>query len=232
MIERKPKILYVEDDSRLSFVTKDNLELKGYDITLCTTGKQALAAFKQNSFDLCILDVMLPEMDGFSLARSFRKKNRDIPILFLSAKSLKEDRIEGFTAGGDDYITKPYSIEELIFKIEVFLKRNRITGNEQKREGIYNIGAYVFDYYNMQLSHDGNSRRLTSREAELLYFISKRKNQVLKKEDILREVWGNDSYFNSRSLDVFISKLRKHLSADPSVKINNVHGIGFIMLVE
>ena len=232
MADNRPKILYVEDDARLSFVTRDNLELKGYDITLCKTGTEAIKCFNNDRFDLCILDVMLPELDGFSLAREFRKKNRDVPILFLSAKSLIEDRLEGFTSGGDDYITKPYSIEELILKIEVFLKRNRITNGESNRKQTYSLGNYTFDYYNMQLTLEGKIQRLTSREAELLHFLNLHKNKVLKKEEILREVWGNDSYFNSRSLDVFISKLRKHLADDSSVKINNVHGVGFIMVAD
>lgn len=226
----KPKILYVEDDQSLSFVTKDNLELKGYDVVLCTTGNEAMKTFEKESFDLCILDVMLPGVDGFTLARQFREKNKDIPILFLTAKSLKEDRIEGFTAGGDDYIIKPYSIEELIFKIEVFLKRNRISRANPNRTGISTIGSYTFDYYNMQLTAKDKVRRLTSREAELLKFLNNNRNKVIKKEEILKEIWDNDSYFNSRSLDVFISKLRKYLADDPSIKINNVHGIGFIMV--
>ncbi|MCB0806587.1 MAG: response regulator transcription factor [Bacteroidales bacterium] len=231
MTENQPKILYVEDDPQLAFVTRDNLEVKGYKIVLCKTGQEALDAFQHNGFDLCILDVMLPGIDGFSIARKFRKMNHDIPILFLSAKSMKEDRLEGFTSGGDDYITKPYSIEELIFKIEVFLKRNRITGENRTASGIFRIGSYIFDYYNMQLRIGGKTKRLTSREAELLLFLNKNRNKVLKKEEILKEVWDSDSYFNSRSLDVFVSKLRKHLADDQAVKINNVHGIGFIMVV-
>lgn len=225
-------ILYVEDDLRLGFVTRDNLERKGYQVTLCKDGKEAIDAFRSRQFDLCILDVMLPELDGFSLAKLIRAQNEDIPILFLSAKSLKEDRIEGFTSGGDDYITKPYSIEELILKIEVFLKRNKVSGGTKNTRGKYTIGRYLFDYYNMELTSDSETKRLTSREAELLHFLVSHPNEVLKKEEILKSVWDNDSYFNSRSLDVFISRLRKYLSKDSSVKINNIHGIGFILLIE
>lgn len=227
----KPKILYVEDDAYLSYVTKDNLELKGYDITLCADGQQALEAFSPGTFDLCILDVMLPEMDGFTLARNIRQQDKHIPILFLSARSLREDRIEGLKTGGDDYITKPFSIDELILKIKVFLKRNRVT-DARRGKGEYELGSYLFDSLNMELKHATGNRKLTSREAALLKVFIQRMNTVVKKEDLLNEVWGNDSYFNSRSLDVFISKLRKHLRSDPSVQINNIHGIGFIMVVK
>ncbi|MCD4683214.1 MAG: response regulator transcription factor [Bacteroidales bacterium] len=232
MKQNKPKILYVEDDLYLSYVTKDNLELKGYDITFCKDGKEALKTFNKNNFDLCILDVMLPKMDGFSLAREIRKTNEHIPIIFLSAKSMKEDRIEGFVSGGDDYITKPFSIEELVFKIEVFLKRSKVTHNDKKTPKDYKIGKYIFDYKNMLLSFEDDSKRLTIREADLLRYLALNSNKILKKEEILREVWESDSYFNSRSLDVFISKLRKYLKKDPTVQINNIHGIGFILVID
>jgi two-component system, OmpR family, response regulator VicR len=232
MINRRPEILYVEDDSHLSFVTKDNLEMKGYGITVCVNGKEARKTFKQKKFDLCILDVMLPGIDGFTLAREFRAINHEIPIIFLSAKSLKEDRIEGFLAGGDDYITKPYSIEELSLKIEVFLKRSKIMGGSGAEKDILKLGNYTFDYRNLLITHEDKSSRLTQREADLLKYMAENSNNVLKKEDILNEIWGSDSYFNSRSLDVFISRLRKHLSGDPKVRINNMHGIGFILTLD
>ncbi|MFU8843438.1 MAG: response regulator transcription factor [Bacteroidales bacterium] len=232
MMNRRPEILYVEDDNHLSFVTKDNLEMKGYSITVCKTGREARATFRKKTFDLCILDVMLPGVDGFTLAKEFRALNHDIPIIFLSAKSMKEDRIEGLLAGGDDYITKPYSIEELSLKIEVFLKRNKITGGAHPDKNIFKLGNYTFNYRNLQLTHEGTSSRLTQREADLLKFMAENLNNVIKKEEILHEIWGNDSYFNSRSLDVFISRLRKHLAKDPTVHINNMHGIGFILVTE
>ncbi len=231
MSNKKPHILYVEDDTRLGFVTRDNLERSGYAVTLCETGREAIEAFNTETYDLCILDVMLPETDGFSVARKIREQDEHIPILFLSAKSMKEDRIEGFTSGGDDYLTKPYSIDELILKIEVFLKRNKVSNGSTATRGLFSLGSYTFDYYNLQLTSGSSVQRLTSREAELLHYMVQHPNEVLKKEDILREVWDNDSYFNSRSLDVFISKLRKHLSGDPSVRINNIHGIGFILVI-
>jgi DNA-binding response OmpR family regulator len=230
-MNQKPEILYVEDDLFLSYVTKDNLELKGYSITFCKDGVEAFEAFKQKQFDLCILDVMLPKMDGFELAKKIRETDQSIPILFLSAKSLKEDRIQGLSIGGDDYITKPFSIEELALKIEVFLKRRKVSNGEQKR-GQYSIGDYTFDAMNMQLKFGDESKRLTSRESELLRYFILNEGKVLKKEEILNEVWGTDSYFNSRSLDVFISRLRKYMSKDPKIKINNIHGIGFILLVK
>lgn len=225
-------ILYVEDDHDLAFVTRENLSLKGYDITLCKNGIEAIEAFKSNTYSLCILDVMLPEMDGFTLAKKIRQQDEHIPIIFLTARSMIEDRIKGFSIGGDDYLTKPFSIEELVYKIEVFLKRNKISGKSSAAKGVYQLGSYVFDYYNMNLTKNNKTQRLTSREAELLNFFVQHPNEVLKKEVILKDVWDNDSYFNSRSLDVFISRLRKHLTGDPSIKINNIHGIGFILVVE
>jgi len=229
-MKTKPRILYVEDDAYLSFVTKDNLELKGFDITLCEDGEAAINTFSEGAFDLCILDVMLPEMDGFTVAKNIRQQDEHIPILFLSAKSMKEDRIEGLTIGGDDYITKPFSIEELTLKIEIFLKRGKVI-NATRKKGEYYIGEYLFDSLNMELIHPKETRRLTSRESELIKLFIQNVNTVIKKEEILNEVWGNDSYFNSRSLDVFISKLRKYLTLDPTVQINNIHGIGFIMVI-
>ena len=231
MSQKKAEILYVEDDIYLSYVTKDNLELKGYSITLCKDGEEAYEAFTQQPFDLCILDVMLPKIDGFELAKKIRETDEQIPIIFLSAKSLKEDRIQGLSIGGDDYVTKPFSIEELALKIEIFLKRSKITNGDMKR-GEYTVGDYKFDAVNMQLKIGNDTKRLTSRESELLRYFVLNQDKVLKKEEILNEVWGTDSYFNSRSLDVFISRLRKYMSKDPKIKINNIHGIGFILLVK
>jgi DNA-binding response OmpR family regulator len=229
---KKAKILYAEDDVYLSFVTKDNLEQKGYGITLCRNGTEALKAFEESRFDLCILDVMMPETDGFTVARKIREKNRDIPILFLSAKSLKEDRIEGLMTGGDDYITKPFSIDELILKIEVFLRRSKISEKPGSNLKIIRLGNYIFDPANLLLAFGNNSVRLTSREADLLKYFSRNRNKMLKKEEILAEVWDSDSYLNSRSLDVFVSRLRKYLKQDSSVQINTIHGIGFIMVAD
>lgn len=221
----KAKLLYVEDDESLSFVTRDNLQLQGYDIVCRNNGKDALKTIQEDSFDLCILDVMLPEIDGFTVAKEIRKKDQHVPIIFLTAKSLKEDKIKGLKLGGDDYITKPFSIEELLLKVDIFLRRSRITG--PKDQQMHQLGEYTFDYGNLSLFRNNNDRRLTQREAELLKMLVEHKNQVLKREDILENIWGKNDYFLGRSLDVFISRLRKYLKADDQIKIENIHGVGF-----
>lgn len=221
----KAHLLYVEDDESLGFVTRDNLELQGYQITHCTDGHSALQVIRQEKFDLCILDVMLPELDGFTVAEEIRKFDTEIPIIFLTAKSLKEDKIKGLKLGGDDYITKPFSIEELILKIEVFLRRRNIAvpGPVSK----YKLGCYEFDYPNLTLTCNGSSETLTQREADLLKVFLDQPNQVIKRSEILEKLWGEDDYFMGRSLDVFISRLRKYLKNDENLKIENIHGVGF-----
>ena len=221
----KARLLYVEDDETLSFVTKDHLEMQGYDVTHCPDGLTAKEVVENNEFDLCILDVMLPHIDGFTLAENIRKQNRDIPILFLTAKSMKEDRLEGFKLGGDDYVTKPFSVEELVMRIEVFLRRSKVESAEAPVQ--FEIGHFTFDYPNLELTSPDDKATLTQKEADLLRFICQRPNQVIKRSDILIEVWGKDDYFLGRSLDVFISRLRKYLKSDPSLKIENLHGVGF-----
>jgi two-component system response regulator VicR len=218
-------LLYVEDDESLSFVTRDHLELQNYQVTHCPDGKSALAALAEQRFDLCLLDVMLPEMDGFALAREIRKHDTQIPILFLTAKSLKEDRLEGLRLGADDYITKPFSIEELMLKIEVFLRRSQVSG--APRPSAFPLGSYSFNYANLELSHDAQIRRLTQKEADLLRYLYHNRNKVIKRSAILEAVWGEDDYFLGRSLDVFISRLRKYLKNDDSLRIENIHGVGF-----
>lgn len=230
-MSKKAKILYVEDDIYLSYVTKDNLEIKGYTVVWIKDGEAAVHAFKEERFDLCILDIMLPKRDGFSVAEAIRKENEDIPILFLSAKTLKEDKIKGLTLGGDDYITKPFSIEELVLKIEVFLKRSKVQKIEST-QNLAELGKLYFDFENLELSDQKSATRLTLREAELLNLFSQNKNRLLKKEDILNSLWKDDSYFLSRSLDVFVSRLRKHLKQDSRLKIETVHGVGFVFRVE
>lgn len=224
-----PRILYVEDDETLSFITKDHLELKGYEVLQCGDGQQALDEFKSADFDLCVLDVMLPKMDGFTLATEIRKRDKHIPILFLTAKSLKDDRLEGLRLGGDDYITKPYSIEELILRIEVFLKRNKVQSDTPVRPD--SVGKYVFDFANLTLSDGEKEMHLTQREADLLKFLVENANRVVKRSDILLNVWGEDDYFLGRSLDVFVSRLRKYLKGDERIVIENVHGVGFRFIV-
>ena len=221
----KPHLLYVEDDQSLGFVTRDNLELQGYEITHCVDGRAALDAFKENEFDLCILDVMLPEMDGFTLAEEIRKFDTQVPIIFLTAKSLKEDRIHGLKIGGDDYLTKPFSIEELLLKIDIFLRRSLV--KPQRPVTMFQLGEFEFDYSNLSLKIGDNDRKLTQREADLLKYFADRPNSVLKRSEILETIWGEDDYFLGRSLDVFISRLRKYLRPDEKLQIENIHGVGF-----
>jgi DNA-binding response OmpR family regulator len=224
-----PTLLYVEDDETLAFLTKDNLELNRYNVVHCRNGDEALKAFRQNKIDLCILDIMLPGKDGFEVATEIRKYDQEVPILFLSAKTLKEDRIRGLKLGGDDYIVKPFSIEELILKIEIFLHRSKKANLNNSQ---IHLGKFLFDPRNYTLMLDGKIEVLTQRESELLKLFSDNKNQVLTREQILKSLWGNDDYFMGRSLDVFISRLRKIISKDPMVQIENLHGIGFKFSVQ
>jgi two-component system, OmpR family, response regulator VicR len=227
------KILYIEDDLNLGFVTKDNLELQGYDICHCQDGAQALAVFEAEAFDLCIIDVMLPGLDGFALAQQIRARNREVPIIFLTSKAQKEDRIRGLKLGGDDYITKPFSIEELALRIEVFLRRSsvRAAPAAPPQPDQYPLGSYQFDYPNLRLVGKAGSQALTQREADLLKLFCTQPGRVLRRDEILVAIWGDDDYFNGRSLDVFISRLRKYLKDDPAVGLENIHGVGFRLLV-
>ena len=221
----KAHLLYVEDDASLGFVTRDNLELQDYQVTHFEDGQSALEAIRNQQFDLCILDVMLPNVDGFTIATEIRKYDTQVPIIFLTAKSLKEDKIKGLKLGADDYITKPFSIEELILKIEVFLRRRTIVSPNSAKH--FKLGAYEFDYENLELKNNGSSKTLTQREADLLRLFLEQPNQVIKRSHILTKLWGEDDYFLGRSLDVFISRLRKYLKHDESLKIENIHGVGF-----
>lgn len=227
----KGRLFYVEDDESLSFVTRDNLQLEGYEVAWYSDGASAQKAFSKGQFDLCILDVMLPELDGFSLAKAIREIDSEIPILFLTAKSLQEDRLEGLRLGADDYLTKPFDLEELVLKIEVFLKRRKLSV-DLSGDVPTQLGNYVFDFSNLKLSIGEDDRNLTRREADLLFFLSQNPNRVLERSAILIQVWGSDDYFLGRSLDVFISRLRKYLKEDPSVQIETLHGIGFRLLTE
>jgi len=228
-MSEKVTILYVEDDETLSFVTKDNLELNGYNVVHFADGKSALDHFTKYNFDLCILDVMLPEMDGYKLASNIRKSDIETPILFLTAKSLKEDRIHGLKLGADDYITKPFSIEELILKIEIFLKRKFVN---QPATNNTALGKFIFDHRNLKLHSKDGSVNLTQKEADLLKLLLDNKNNTLTRENVLKKIWGENDYFLGRSMDVFISRIRKYLRPDSSLKIENVHGVGFRLLEE
>lgn len=222
------QILLVEDDPGLGFVIKDTLSHQGFTVTLCVDGEQGEQQFGNNEFDLCILDVMLPKKDGFALAKSFRSKNSTVPILFVTAKGLMEDKLAGFESGGDDYIVKPFSMEELRCRIDVFLRRT----SGLKAEDSFSIGSYRFDGSSITLSQNGHSKNLTQKEAEVLKLLFNNKNRVLKREEILKSVWGDDDYFMGRSLDVFISRLRKYLKNDSTIQIVNYHGVGFRLETE
>lgn len=221
-----PKILYVEDNESLSFVTSDQLQKRNYEVVCSDNGKNALDLFNHNIFDLCILDVMLPEMDGFDLAKNIRSKNKQVPIIFLTARSLQEDRIEGLKLGGDDYLTKPFDMDELCLKIDVFLKRNLVNDFENNS---YKIGAYELMVEEQKLRLNEIYRSLTIKETKLLTMMAKNLNTVIRREDILMKLWGKNDYFLGRSLDVFISRLRKYLIEDNHVVIENIRGVGFKM---
>jgi DNA-binding response OmpR family regulator len=228
--EIKPSILLVEDDPNLSLVLQDYLEMLNYDITLCHNGKEGLDAFRDGHFNLCLLDIMMPEMDGISLAEEIRKTDLRIPIIFLTAKTLKEDRIKGFRSGCDDYITKPFSTEELSLRIQVILRRCMIqneSGAESAEPAGYQIGEYYFDFKNMILKSSGGQKTLTRKENALLKLLCENQGQLLTRETALKSVWGDDDYFIGRSMDVFIAKLRKYLKEDPRISITNIHGTGF-----
>jgi two-component system, OmpR family, response regulator VicR len=224
---RKAKILYVEDDLTLSFVTRDNLNMKGYDIDFCEDGIKAFEMWGTGHYDLCILDVMLPKMDGFTLAQKIREKDHDVPIIFLTARSAKEDRIQGLSLGADDYIVKPFSIEELILKIEVFLKRSKITSRSEGKSSIVRLGCLTFDPGNQLLTDGDKLHPFTQRETELFMLLFENRNSIVKREEILQKIWGNDHFFSSRSLDVFISRIRKYLKPEPGIRIENVHNVGY-----
>ena len=219
-----PKVLLVEDDPGLGFVVKDGLTMRGYEVVLCVDGEQAQKMFEHQSFNLCILDVMLPKRDGFTLAEAIRKTNKEIPILFITAKSMLEDKIAGFAAGGDDYLVKPFSMEELYLRMDVFLRRS---AGSASVEEILELGSYRFDPRNLTLLHVQGNKILTQKETEVLELLWRNKDRILKREEILKKVWGDDDYFLGRSLDVFISKLRKYLKEDSSLEIVNYHGVGF-----
>lgn len=220
-------ILLVEDDPNLGEVLNAFLEMEGFAVSLARDGEEGYEKFTQSKYNICLLDVMLPKMDGFSLGKKIRKKDKDIPIIFLTAKSLKEDKLKGFDLGGDDYITKPFDEDELVRRINAILKRT--TSVQNISELTIKLGKFEYNHVNLTLRIDGNESRITQKEGEVLYMLLQSKNNVVRREDILVKVWGENDYFMGRSLDVFITKLRKHLKPDPQVKIENVHGVGFIL---
>ncbi|WP_207429262.1 response regulator transcription factor [Pedobacter sp. SYSU D00535] len=228
------KILLVEDDPNLGLLLQDYLQLKGkYQVTLAKDGDEGARMFSKESFDLCILDVMMPKKDGFTLGKEIRKVNPFIPIIFATAKTMIEDKSEAFTLGGDDYITKPFRIEELLLRINALLKRvaNQEKNVEQEQQDKFEIGDYQFDYTAQVIKKDEQQQKVSTKEAELLRLLCLKKNHVLTREEALLSIWHDDNYFNGRSMDVFLSKLRKYLKDDPKVEIINVHGKGYKLIV-
>jgi two-component system, OmpR family, response regulator len=223
------KVLLAEDDNNLGMLLKNYLTAKSYDTTLLVNGIQALEEFTKKQYELCILDIMMPEMDGLTLAKEIRNINPSVPIIFLTAKSLKEDILEGFRTGADDYITKPFSMEELLYRIQAILKRT-MGSAAPKKESMYTIGNYIFDPLKQLLSLESESVKLTTKESELLELLCRHRNEILERNYALKSIWIDDNYFNARSMDVYITRLRKYLKKDPSVKILNVHGRGYKLL--
>lgn len=221
------KILLVEDDQTLNFIIKDNLEQSGYVVSSAVDGEAAFKVFKSEKFSMCLLDVMLPKKDGFTLAKEIRELDDHVPIIFLTARSMTEDRILGLTIGGDDYLTKPFSMEELLLKIRIFLKRSLNMNEVGIDQNYYKVGNFNFYFDSLILEDRGERKTLTYKEAELLRYFCDNPNKVLSRSDILMQVWGSDDYYLGRSLDVFISRLRKYLGNDDNIKILNLHGIGF-----
>jgi len=227
---KSKRILLAEDDNNLGLLLKNYLIAKKYEATLCVNGKEALQSFRVNPYNICIVDIMMPEMDGLSLAREIRKTDLNMPIIFLTAKNQKDDIIEGFITGADDYITKPFSMEELLYRIEAILRR--VTEPVvHKKDELYAIGEYSFNTLNQILSFRDTTVKLTTKESELLELLCQHKNQILERNFALKAIWIDDNYFNARSMDVYITKLRKYLKKDLSVKILNVHGKGYKLLV-
>ncbi|HOW30162.1 MAG TPA: response regulator transcription factor [Bacteroidales bacterium] len=226
-MENKIKVLLAEDDRNLGNILRTYLEAKGYAARLAINGQEAFDLFSKEPFNFCIVDVMMPVKDGFSLAKDIRKIDASVPILFLTAKSLEEDKLKGFQAGGDDYLTKPFSMEELLARMEAILRRTSQIQAATGGTGTYEIGNFRFDYNHQLLLINTSEQKLTSKEAELLKLLCDHVNQVVDRSFALNRIWQNDSYFNARSMDVYIAKLRKYLKEDTSVELINVHGIGF-----
>jgi two-component system OmpR family response regulator len=229
MTESKVKVLLAEDDENLGSLLREYLQAKSYETHWVTDGDKAFKSFEKNKYDICILDIMMPVKDGFTLAKEIRMLNREVPIIFLTAKSMKEDVFEGFSIGADDYITKPFSMEELLYRMQAILRRTK--GDISKKQEIYNIGKYRFDTNKHLLILEDKEQRLTTKESDLLGLLCNNANQVLERNFALRTIWIDDNYFNARSMDVYITKLRKYLKEDPSIEIMNIHGTGYKLIM-
>ena len=225
----KQRILLCEDEESLGMLLREYLQAKGYDAELYLDGEAGYKAFSKSHYDMCLLDVMMPKLDGFSLAREIRLVNQEIPIIFLTAKNLKDDILEGFKLGADDYLTKPFSMDELVYRMEAIMRRVR--GKNQKAQTVYEIGNFTFDTQRQILSIGDKQTKLTTKESELLSLLCAHRNEVLERELALKTIWIDDNYFNARSMDVYITKLRKHLRADDRIEIINVHGKGYRLIV-
>lgn len=224
------RILLCEDDPNLGKLLSDYLNAKGFVTTWAQDGAEGVKAFFRETFDFVILDVMMPRKDGFEVATEIRKESKSIPILFLTARSMKEDTLEGFKVGADDYMTKPFSMEELLVRINAILRRTSSLPQDGEEVVAFNIGVFNFDYNKQHLSHNGEEQRLTTKENELLFLLCRHKNGLLERSHALSAIWGDANYFNGRSMDVYIAKLRKHLRADDRIEILNVHGKGFKLI--
>ncbi len=223
------RIILSEDDENLGSLLREYLIAKGYDTDLYPDGEAAFKGFQKNQYDLCIFDVMMPKKDGFTLAKDVRMINSDIPIIFLTAKNMKEDVIEGFRIGADDYMTKPFSMEELIFRIEAILRRT--LGEADNTQIVFKLGRYTFDARKQTLSDENDSTKLTTKESELLRLLCVNANKVLERNYALKTIWVDDNYFNARSMDVYITKLRKHLKDEEGIEIINIHGKGYKLII-
>lgn len=225
----KLNILLCEDDENLGMLLREYLNAKGYSTDLCPDGDAGYKAFVKNRYDMCVLDVMMPKMDGFTLAQEIRQANAEVPIVFLTAKTLKEDVLAGFKIGADDYLTKPFSMEELTLRIDAILRRTH--GKKPKESNIYQVGRFTFDTQKQLLTIDGEQIKLTTKESELLALLCAHSGEILQRDFALKTIWTDDNYFNARSMDVYVTKLRKHLKADPSLEIKNIHGKGYKLIV-
>ena len=228
-MDQKQKILLCEDDENLGMLLREYLQAKGYDTILCEDGEEGYREFMKDNFDICVFDVMMPKKDGFSLARDIRQGNKETPIIFLTAKTLKEDILEGFKLGADDYLTKPFSMEELTLRIEAILRRVR--GKKNAERTTYQVGSFIFDTQKQVLTRGDEQTKLTTKESELLALLCSHANNILQRDFALKTIWIDDNYFNARSMDLYITKLRKHLKADPSVEIINIHGKGYKLII-
>ncbi|GJG33019.1 transcriptional regulatory protein RprY [Xylanibacter ruminicola] len=228
MMDDKIKILLCEDDENLGMLLREYLQAKGFVAELCADGEAGFKAFLKTKFDICVLDVMMPKKDGFTLAQEIRSANTDVPIIFLTAKTLKEDILEGFKLGADDYITKPFSMEELVFRIEAILRRTK--GKKSRESTVYRLGQFTFDTQKQLLQIGEKQTKLTTKENELLALLCSHSNEILQRDFALKTIWIDDNYFNARSMDVYITKLRKHLKDDPQIEIINIHGKGYKLI--